>query len=298
MVASHILRVTHSRISTVCIVSFRNDRNAATFCGRRSRNRMVDNHLMLRKTWSELVIPETVHAGFPMKKARGTLQQRAYQRIKEYILNTGFYPGQHIRHVEVSRALGMSRTPAREAMQRLVEEGLVIHVPNRGYFVTEMTVREAEELYELREILEVFCVQQAIDKSTKKQLRGLRQLLDVYKDSTSGRITRHTLLVDRDFHLKIAQLARNEMVYKLLVSVLEKVIMKRNIERIAPSDAKTAFKRHAVILKAIENRDKPQAVQQIREHIRHGKMRVLQQVNRKNGLWLGNAVDGAHTPLL
>ena len=255
---------------------------------------MVDNHLMLRKTESELVIPETVHAGSPMKKARGTLQQRAYQRIKEYILNTGFYPGQHIRHVEVSRALGMSRTPAREAMQRLVEEGLVIHVPNRGYFVTEMTVREAEELYELREILEVFCVQQAIDKSTKKQLGGLRELLDVYKDSTSGRITRHTLLVDRDFHLKIAQLARNEMVYKLLVSVLEKVIMKRNIERIAPLDAKTAFKRHAVILKAIENRDKRQAVQQIREHIRRGKMRVLQQVNRKNGLWLGNAVDGAH----
>ena len=73
----------------------------------------------------------------------------------------------------------MSRTPAREAMQRLVEEGLVIHVPNRGYFVAEMTAREAEELYELREILEVFCVQQAIDKSTNQQLGGLRQLLDL-----------------------------------------------------------------------------------------------------------------------
>lgn len=206
-------------------------------------------------------------------------------------MNSDFYPGQHIRHVEVSRALGMSRTPAREAMQRLVEEGLLILRPNRGYFVTEMTVREAEELYELREILEVFCVQEAIHKSTRKQLGGLRRLLDVYKDSTKDRITRHTLLVDRDFHLKIAQLAGNEMVFKLLVSVLEKVIMKRNIERIAPVDAKTGFKRHAVILKAIERRDKRLAVQQIREHIRQGKMRVLEQVNRKNGFLLGRTLD-------
>ncbi len=236
--------------------------------------------------------------GFSMKKTRGTLQQRAYQRIKEYILNTGFYPGQHIRHVEVSRALGMSRTPAREAMQRLVEEGLVIHLPNRGYFVTEMTAREAEELYELREILEVFCVERAIEKSTNKQLGGLRQLLDVYKDSTSGRITRQTLLVDRDFHLKIAQLARNEMVYKLLVGVLEKVIMKRNIERIAPLDARTAFKRHAIILKAIERRDKREAVQQIREHIRTGKTRVLEQVDRNNGFLLGKAGDGVRSLLI
>ena len=227
-----------------------------------------------------------------MKKTRGTLQQRAYQRIKEYILNSDFYPGQHIRHVEVSHALGMSRTPAREAMQRLVEEGLVNHLPNRGYFVNEMTVREAEELYELREILEVFCVQQAIDKSTNKQVRELRQLLDVYKGATNGRVTRHTLLVDRDFHFKIAQLAGNETVYKLLVSVLEKVIMKRNIERIAPLDAKTGFKRHALILKAIERRDKRQAVQQIREHVRQGKMRVLEQVNRKNEFRLGKAADG------
>lgn len=232
-----------------------------------------------------------------MKKTRGTLQQRAYQRIKEYILNTGFYPGQHIRHVEVSRTLGMSRTPAREAMQRLVEEGLVVHLPNRGYFVTEMTVREAEELYELREILEVFCIQQAIDKSTNKQLGGLRALLEEYKESTKGQITRHALLVDRDFHLKIAELSRNEMVHKLLLSVLDKIIMKRNIERIAPLDGKTAFKRHAVILKAIESRDKRRAVQQMREHIRTGKMRVLEQVKRNDGFWLETAADGRRSSL-
>jgi DNA-binding FadR family transcriptional regulator len=116
----------------------------------------------------------------------------------------------------------------------------------------------------------------------------------------NGRITRHTLLVDRDFHLRIAHLAGNEMVYKLLVSVLEKVIMKRNIERIAPADGKTGFRRHEVILKAIERRDKRQAVQQIREHIRRGKKRVLeqvnrQQVNRRNDRRLGRATDDAQS---
>jgi DNA-binding GntR family transcriptional regulator len=231
-----------------------------------------------------------------MKKTRGTLQQRAYQQIKEYILNSDFYPGQHIRHVEVSRALGMSRTPAREAMQRLVEEGLVMYVPNRGYFVNEMTAREAEELYELREILEVFCIQRAIEKSTKRELVTLRRLLNAYRASMKGAITRHTLLVDRDFHLRIARLAGNEMVHKLLVSVLEKVIMKRNVERIVPADGRTGFKRHEIILKAIESRNKRQAIQQIKEHIRRGKMRVLEQVAWKKGFHFHAAAKSTNSP--
>lgn len=212
---------------------------------------------------------------------RGEYKEKAYRKIKEYILNSDFYPGQHIRHVEVSKVLSMSRTPAREAMQRLVEEGLVKHVPNRGYFVSEITEKEAEELYELREILETFCIERAIDRCTEREIQNIHNLLEKYKAVIDGHVSRQTLLVDRNFHLKIAELSGNDLVYKVLFGVFEKIIMKRNIERIPVSDAKDGLKRHIAILQAIENQDREEAVSQIKEHIREGRRRVLEQISRR-----------------
>ncbi len=214
-------------------------------------------------------------------KARGGFKEKAYRKIKEYILNSDFYPGQHIRHADLSEVLNMSRTPAREAMQRLVEEGFIVHLPNRGYFVSEITEKEAEELYELRETLEAFCIERAIDRCKKRDLESIRKLLDKYKATIDGHVSRQTLLVDRNFHLKIAELAGNELVYKVLFGVFEKIIMKRNIERMPVSDARFGLKRHTIIFRAIESGDRNKAVRHIREHIREGKRRLLEQVSRR-----------------
>lgn len=216
-------------------------------------------------------------------KHRRPLNKKAYRKIKEYILNNDFYPGQHIRHLEVSEHLGMSRTPAREAMQRLVEEGFLVHRPNRGYFVNEITEKEAAELYELREILETYCIRRAIDKSSGTDLDEIREMLQTYENTIDGHVSRRTLLVDRNFHLKLAEIAGNELVYRTLLGVFEKIIMKRNIEGISASDGRAGLQRHTKILDAIEHQDVDGAVRQTEEHIREGKRRVLEQINqRKN----------------
>lgn len=214
-------------------------------------------------------------------KTSEPLNQEAYRRIKEYILNSDFYPGQHIRHVEVSESLGMSRTPLREAMQRLVEEGFLKHIPNRGYFVNEITKKEAEELYELREILETYCIKKAIQKWSTKDAKEIRKLVRTYRQTIDGQVSRQTLLLDRNFHLKLAKLADNDLVYRTLLSVFEKIIMKRNIEGISPSDGMAGVERHQKILNAIENRNQSEALRQVVEHIREGKRRVVQQTEQR-----------------
>jgi DNA-binding GntR family transcriptional regulator len=88
----------------------------------------------------------------PKTKSRGTenLSARVYNDIKNLILCNEIMPGQKLHHQQLSERLGVSRTPVREALTRLVQEGYVAFLPNRGFTCKEIRMQEAEELYELR----------------------------------------------------------------------------------------------------------------------------------------------------
>ena len=89
-------------------------------------------------------------------RARRTenLSGQAYRQIKTLILCNEILPGQKLHHQELSERLGVSRTPVREALTRLVQEGYVALLPNRGFTCKEIGLQEANELYQLREALE------------------------------------------------------------------------------------------------------------------------------------------------
>src|SRR3990170_6161852 len=97
----------------------------------------------------------------PKTKSRGTenLSARVYSEIKNLILSNEVMPGQKLRHQHLSERLGVSRTPVREALTRLVQEGHVSFLPNRGFTCKEIRMQEAEELYDLREAMEAFAVE-------------------------------------------------------------------------------------------------------------------------------------------
>src|SRR5574342_929401 len=114
--------------------------------------------------------------------ARGAenLSARVYNQIKDLILCNEILPGQKLHHQGLSERLGVSRTPVREALTRLVQEGYVSFLPNRGFTCKEIRLQEAEELYELREALEAFTVEKAIENLTDGALDQLRSKVNIY----------------------------------------------------------------------------------------------------------------------
>ena len=116
---------------------------------------------------------------YPLKKSKTktraveNLSARVYNQIKHLILCNEIMPGQKLHHQELSERLGVSRTPVREALTRLVQEGYVSFLPNRGFTCKEIRMQEAEELYELREALEAFAVEKAIANLTDAALARL-----------------------------------------------------------------------------------------------------------------------------
>src|SRR4249920_2363750 len=144
---------------------------------------------------------------FPLKKSKTkthaveNLSARVYNQIKQLILCNEIMPGQKLHHQQLSERLGVSRTPVREALTRLVQEGYVSFLPNRGFTCKEIRLQEAGELYQLREALEAFAVEKAIENLTEAAFTELSAKINLYGKDVQKRFTRDRLVYDQDVHL-------------------------------------------------------------------------------------------------
>jgi len=191
-------------------------------------------------------------------------------------------PGQKLHHQQLSERLGVSRTPVREALTRLVQEGYVSFLPNRGFTCKEIRMQEAEELYELREALEAFAVEKAIATLTENALTQLREKINAYGRDVQHRFTRERLVYDQDVHLQIAKLTGNETLRNTLSHVFERIVLKRRTDGLYdPARGIDAHHEHLRLLDAMEQRDAAAAVAILRNHIQAGKKNVMADLEHR-----------------
>lgn len=214
------------------------------------------------------------------------LSARVYHEIKGLILRNEIMPGQKLQHQELSDRLGVSRTPVREALTRLVQEGYVSLLPNRGFICKEIRMQEADELYDLREALEAFAVEKAVEKLDDAVLERLRQKVDLYGRDIQKRFTRERLLYDQELHLQIAEISGNETLTKTLRQVFERIVLKRKTDGLYDqARGLGAHREHIELLRAMGKRDAKEAVRIVREHIREGKRNVLADLQQRKEIW-------------
>jgi DNA-binding GntR family transcriptional regulator len=228
---------------------------------------------------------------YPLKRSKSktraveNLSARVYNQIKNLILCNEILPGQKLHHQQLSERLGVSRTPIREALTRLVQEGYVSFLPNRGFTCKEIRMQEAEELYELREALEAFAVEKAIATLTDKALRQLRDKMNAYGRDVQNRFTRERLVYDQDVHLQIADLTGNETLRNTLSHVFERIVLKRRTDGLYdPARGIAAHQEHLRLLEAMERRDAAGAVAILRNHIQAGKKNVMTDLEHRQAI--------------
>ena len=218
-------------------------------------------------------------------RAVENLSARVYNQIKNLILCNEIMPGQKLHHQQLSERLGVSRTPVREALTRLVQEGYVSFLPNRGFTCKEIRMQEAEELYELREALEAFAVERAVANLTDAALDGLREKMNTYGRDVKNRFTRDRLVFDQDVHLEIARLAGNETLTRTLSHVFERIVLKRRTDGLYdPARGLAAHQEHLHLLDAMERRDGAAAVTIVRSHIHAGKQNVMTDLEKRQAI--------------
>jgi DNA-binding GntR family transcriptional regulator len=202
-----------------------------------------------------------------------SLTDQACNMIKDVILSDKYSPNQRLNEVELASSLGVSRGPIREAFQRLAYEGLIKLVPNKGAFVISFSSKEVEDIYELREYLEIMAVKLATERACPSDFRKLSGLLKATKRLIEkNRYTSYPW--DSDFHLQIARCAKNEKLLEYINKLNSQMQLIRYKSGSKEGRAAEAFKEHTEIYSALCERNCEKSEQLMVNHIRTSKNNI------------------------
>lgn len=139
------------------------------------------------------------------------LSDIAYFKLKEMILNNKFKSGEHLEEIALCEMLGISRTPLREGINRLVNDQLLVSVPQKGIFVPEMSMQNISELFQARKMIEPMVIMLSAKYLDKNTLMDFRQktleLLDIQDIDSLHRL-------DYRFHSYISENCHNQYLFQ------------------------------------------------------------------------------------
>ncbi|NKB53086.1 MAG: FCD domain-containing protein [Rhizobiaceae bacterium] len=177
-----------------------------------------------------------------------------------------FKPEERINESELSKQLGISRTPLREALNRLVAEGLLTAREGRGFFCRSLVPEQIVQLYELRQAIESETTLRAVRRASDGDLAELEGfLVEIAPNYSSSASAREIVRLDEAFHLRIAALSENDELVRSLENINERLRYVRWISMRKKIDITHAA--HQEILTAMLKRDVDAAVLKMRSHI-------------------------------
>lgn len=212
------------------------------------------------------------------------LVQSVYESIKEGILSNRFRPGNKLTNQDIAESLGVSRTPVRESLERLFQEGYVTRIANRGYFVADIGVDEVRQLYETREALELYSLGRVLHSgAARPAIARLEEINARYRVLCMESLSRERLLVDREFHLALAELSGNAYLHRALAAIFDRLILKRRIEGFHDMRGLAPCEDHVAIIAALARDDAGAAQDTLRQHIQGACTRFTQYLEPGRG---------------
>lgn len=213
-----------------------------------------------------------------MKKLKipSNLTTLAYNSIKEYILDGRLDENSRLTEEFLSTQLGISKSPIREALNRLETEGLIRIEPRKGAYLPRLSTEEVSDLYDLREALETHVVRTA--KLTAALFAGLNQSLKRQRALLRANDRVHYIEEDVHFHAQLARATENAHLCAVLENIQNQIwLSRRNTYDLSSS---TAPDYHESITKALEANNREAAQSAMREHIQNVRQRLLDFLER------------------
>ena len=207
------------------------------------------------------------------------LRDQTYDIIKNMIILREIEPGKKINEEHIAREIQVSRTPIREALCRLENEGIVRIIPRRGAFVSDLTETNVKEILLIREVLEGLVVRLAVENMDEKKLEKLRSALEkVSKIPDKDRELTHYTHSEVDFHALLLDASNNQMLKNMMeiVNAHLQIIRLRTV--VIPERAQKTVKEHQQILQAIEDGDADAAEELMRKHVRSVREVALRNI--------------------
>lgn len=196
----------------------------------------------------------------------GPLGSTVYECIKADILGLKLLPRTPLQEIELGQWYGVSRTPVREALRQLLDEGFVER-KGRFYQVRELSPGDIRDLYEVREALETTAMRLWTERADDAALSQLANLLEEQAEALAANDLMRFSALDTAFHLAIAQAGQNAYLLQQIGAVHDKIRLARSREYIAPDWLDRVMDEHGRILSALQRRDAAIGIAEMRYHI-------------------------------
>ncbi|MEW5913475.1 MAG: GntR family transcriptional regulator [Thermodesulfobacteriota bacterium] len=206
--------------------------------------------------------------------------QKAYMGIRRMLFHNEIAPGQKISARDLAERLGMSPTPVIQALNRLEHQGLVRRETNRGYYSEPISIKQVEEVYDLRQTLEVALIPKVVKNLAPDCFKRLRAALKAYQNAVRDLYLNDRLLKDMDYHLTLASISQDQTHVQVLRQMFDLLYLRNRGSVLFSIPSATVDKEHEEILKALANKDVKKVQDILTVHISNKKKLVLEGLSR------------------
>jgi DNA-binding GntR family transcriptional regulator len=207
----------------------------------------------------------------------------SYQPLREVVCETlraairkGILkPGERLMEIQLAEELGVSRTPVREAIRKLELEGYVIMMPRRGTYVANLSIRDVNEVFEIRTSLDSLASGLAAERITDEELERLQRLLVMIGEYIEKNDMEKIVETDTEFHDILYQASRNARLVGIIFNLREQLTRFRTTSMAYPGRLKETLEEHRRIVEAIAQGDVLEAQRVSEEHMEKSEHTLL-----------------------
>lgn len=206
------------------------------------------------------------------------LRDVVFQTLRQAILTGEIKPGERLMEIHLAQKLGVSRTPVREAVHKLEQEGLVVIIPRRGAEVAEITEKSMNDVLEVRRSLDALCTELACERITPEELEQLRLACLDFEEAVRTKDLRQIAKKDVALHDIIVKATGNQRLISLINNLSEQMYRYR-FEYIKDSSRhEKLIEEHRVLYESILHKDKKTASMAAMVHIDNQMNAIIRQI--------------------
>lgn len=195
------------------------------------------------------------------------LRDVVFNTLREAILKGELKPGERLMELQLAAKLGVSRTPIREAIRMLEQEGLAVTIPRKGAEVARMTEKDMEDVLEIREALDELAAKIACTRMTEDQLKQLETIKETFVESTRSHDVKRIAEADVSFHDVIYEATGNPKLVSMLNNLREQIYRYRVEYLKEEKNYPTLIGEHEAIVEALYARNQDEVVRAMHTHI-------------------------------
>lgn len=209
------------------------------------------------------------------------LREVVVENIRQAIISGQFPAGMRLMELQLAEEMGVSRTPVREAIRKMELEGLVVMIPRRGAYVANISIKDINEVYEVRTALDVLAAGLAAEKITDEEVAEMHRLIETDRPLVAEKNYPKIIENDTAFHDIIYRASGNRRCMTIISNLREQITAIRGRSMPYPGRLEVMLEEHTAIADAIAKHNAKKAQEAVRVHMENAERTLLRVIEEQ-----------------